>query len=164
MSPSCQTLSNDARNYQCSLNHISCFPFENYLQVVKKTIRNSNNPTVQIAKRLLMKEKRLNMQSMKTRLKVSDSKRDRCFIINDKLFGIVTSIDENTVECDTVKIERLEPFFVIPFDSKVLDTLFVPSNVKYKSRTFSRVSMTKKCICLPFRNGHVIFPLVHTES
>ena len=46
-------LAEDCQNLHSSLNEISAFKFENYLQVIKKSIRNANNPVAQIAKRKL---------------------------------------------------------------------------------------------------------------
>ena len=46
-------LSADCQNLHSSLNEISSFKFENYLQVIKNSIRNANNPVAQIAKRKL---------------------------------------------------------------------------------------------------------------
>ena len=46
-------LAEDCRNLHSSLNEISAFKFENYLQVIKKSIRNANNPVAQIAERKL---------------------------------------------------------------------------------------------------------------
>ena len=44
-------LADDCQNLHSSLNDISAFKFENYLQVIKKSIRNANNSVAQIAKR-----------------------------------------------------------------------------------------------------------------
>jgi len=44
-------LADDCEFLDCSLNAISGFPFENFLQTLKK-IKNSKNPVSQIAKRL----------------------------------------------------------------------------------------------------------------
>ena len=45
-------LHEDVKYFQCSLNEICAFPFENHLQFIKKLVRNSTNPIVQVAKRL----------------------------------------------------------------------------------------------------------------
>ena len=44
-------LADDCQNLHSLLNDISAFKFENYLQVIKKSIRNANNSVAQIAKR-----------------------------------------------------------------------------------------------------------------
>ena len=40
----------DVVKFDCSLNDISCFPFENFMQTLKKAVKNSKSPVVQIAK------------------------------------------------------------------------------------------------------------------
>ena len=45
-------LPDDFLNYNSSLNTISCFPYENVLQRVKKAVKSSFNQIVQIVKRL----------------------------------------------------------------------------------------------------------------
>ena len=40
------------RHFQCSLNELSCFKFENFLQKLKKLVRYGQNPLVQVAKPL----------------------------------------------------------------------------------------------------------------
>ena len=45
-------LHEDVRYFQTSLDHVSCFPFENYLQVRKKFVRNAQNPISQVVKRV----------------------------------------------------------------------------------------------------------------
>lgn len=45
-------LHNDVRHFGLSFDEISCFPSENYLQVLKKYVRNSRNSLNQIVKRV----------------------------------------------------------------------------------------------------------------
>ena len=42
----------DCEYFNSSLNSLSAFPFENYLQTLKRYVKNRNNPIVQVAKRL----------------------------------------------------------------------------------------------------------------
>ena len=44
-------LADDVKNFNCSLNEISCFPFENYMQELKEHVRSGQNPIVQVAKK-----------------------------------------------------------------------------------------------------------------
>ena len=44
-------LHEDVEYNQCSLNDISCFPFDSFLQKVKGSVRNCHSPLVQICKR-----------------------------------------------------------------------------------------------------------------
>ena len=44
-------IADDCKNFNCPLNDISCFLYENFLQRIKKSVRNSLNPTAQVAKR-----------------------------------------------------------------------------------------------------------------
>lgn len=50
-------LADDVENYQCSLNSLSAFPFENHLHIIKELVRSSNNPISQVFKRLAEKAK-----------------------------------------------------------------------------------------------------------
>jgi len=49
-------LADDVTHHGCSLNEISEFKFENYMQLLKKMVKNSNNPLCQIQKRLAEKD------------------------------------------------------------------------------------------------------------
>ena len=41
-------LPDDVEKYECSVNHISAFPFENHLQGVKKLVKSPHNPIGQV--------------------------------------------------------------------------------------------------------------------
>lgn len=45
-------LADNVISHGCSLNTISAFKFENYMQSLKKMVRNSNNSIAQVVKRL----------------------------------------------------------------------------------------------------------------
>ena len=45
-------VADDVKNFGCSLNEILCFPFENYMQHIKKHVQSGQNPIVQVAKRI----------------------------------------------------------------------------------------------------------------
>ena len=53
-------LSEYVKQFGCSLNKISCFPFENYVEVVKKAVKNATNSTAQIIKCLQLHEAKVN--------------------------------------------------------------------------------------------------------
>ena len=38
----------NGKQFNCSLNGFSCFKFENYLQSLKRMVKNANNPIIQI--------------------------------------------------------------------------------------------------------------------
>ena len=38
----------EVKHFNCSLNDLSCFKFQNYLQFLKRMVKNANNPIVQI--------------------------------------------------------------------------------------------------------------------
>ena len=51
-------LHESVEHFSCSLNQVSAFKFENYMQQLKRMIRNGRNQVAQIAKRLMKKEVR----------------------------------------------------------------------------------------------------------
>ena len=46
-------LPDDVEFFNISLDKISCFPFENHLQSIKKSVRNTNNSLVSIIKQIM---------------------------------------------------------------------------------------------------------------
>ncbi|KAJ8672574.1 hypothetical protein QAD02_003833 [Eretmocerus hayati] len=45
-------LADDVQNMQCDLSHYTAFPFENYLQFLRKKIKSGFNPLVQLCNRV----------------------------------------------------------------------------------------------------------------
>ena len=69
-------------------------------------------------------------------------------------------IDINNFECETVKLDKLDSFYDVPFESTVTDIYFISRKQVFTKRILTREDLVK-CVCLPFKNGHVAFPLVH---
>ena len=46
----------DVKCFGCSLNELSCFPFENQLAKLKRGVHNAKNPVAQLSKRLKLLE------------------------------------------------------------------------------------------------------------
>ena len=100
----------DDLQFDCSLNDISAFPFENYLQRLKKLVRNGNNPVVQVSKRLLELEKaNVYPHGKKIYTKISTRQRDCCFKISNKKVIFVRSQRENGyIDCDVYSYNTIQ--------------------------------------------------------
>ncbi|XP_077075167.1 uncharacterized protein LOC143726066 [Siphateles boraxobius] len=70
-------LHEDVAHFDCSFNEISAFPFENHLKTIKKLVKTSHNPLVQVAKRMAEKERaQKNTKQKQTRLQVVSGKAE----------------------------------------------------------------------------------------
>lgn len=72
-------LHEDADFHNCSLNDISCFPFENFLQCIKRSVRNGNSSLVQICKRGAENFRFCSPRSRNRFTKMSSNERDGVF-------------------------------------------------------------------------------------
>lgn len=98
-------LCSDSQKFQCSLNKISCFKFENYLQTLKKMIRNAKNPIAQVAKRLSEMEEsecKSGRGDGQREMRISTSSKDRCFLLNDGFVFVKEIRANNTYLCDVL--------------------------------------------------------------
>ena len=82
------------RHYSYSLNDLSCFKFENYLQSLKRMVKNSNNPIFQICKPLyeLETSEHWDQELIKNKSALSTAARDKYFNFKNGDLGIVESI------------------------------------------------------------------------
>ncbi len=158
-------LHEDINFYGCSLNEISCFPFENFMQRLKKLVRNGNNPVAQVGKRLV----ELNCGNVqKSYIKpqfthVSSNWKDGCFLLaNNRFVFVKETRDNGELVCDVVPEQRTEPFITTPADSKLFNIVYVQNIEKWaKRRLIVKTDLVCKAVCLPFREGYVLFPLHH---
>ena len=160
-------LPEDVRYFKCSLNEISAFPFENFMQHLKKCVRNGQNPIVQVAKRLgenmdagAKQHVTSNFSKIGT---VSDNIKDSCFLLEGNRFAFVQEKRSNgTFVCNILDDRQLENFYSSPAESKVLNVNYVrDTHHKAKRVLLEASSFIRKAVCLSVSEGHVLFPLHH---
>uniref|UniRef100_A0A7M5XAV2 Uncharacterized protein n=1 Tax=Clytia hemisphaerica TaxID=252671 RepID=A0A7M5XAV2_9CNID len=81
-------LKDDSEMFNCSLDEISSFPFEDYLQIIKKFVRKAQNPLSQIGKRILELEV-FNIKERKSsshKVVISTRGKDSWFILRSEHF------------------------------------------------------------------------------
>ncbi|XP_065647936.1 uncharacterized protein LOC136077156 [Hydra vulgaris] len=158
-------LPDDCLNYNSSLNTISCFPYENFLQRVKKAVKGSSNPVAQIVKRQTQWESSFGFLTKKNlSTKISSGGKDNCFLLKNNSIAFVKEIIlDDSFLCDVVKIRHLEDVYNTPIRSSYLNIVLLPhrSNVKLKSKILYRACFIRKCVCLPEQRGLAIFPVLH---
>ncbi len=156
-------LADDVDIHRCSLDFISAFPFENHLRILKGSVRSNNKPVVQIAKRL--QEKSINELSSKTKRRFSLHRRDRVFFMDNDEFAVLKEDmkDDNIFKCVFIKQSMMQPFFDKPCDSRLFNICFIPKSLDSYNEPLHfvrRAQLMQKAICLPYKNGCVLFPLV----
>lgn len=157
-------LHEDVSFFQCSLNEISCFQFENFLQKLKKLVRSGGNPLVQVAKRLGEITVNNPKCSVKQRFTVISTKeKDRCFLLADRKFAFVKEVKENgTLVCDTLSERQTQCFFETPAQSKLFSIAYARDITQGSKRQLvERDDLVCKVVCLPCDAGYVLYPLLH---
>ncbi len=161
-------LPEDVNYFQCSLNDISAFPFENHLQRIKKLVKKAQNPIVQVARRLAEidgRQARNQGQVHSVHVHVSAKRKDRCFITKDQNVAFfVEKRDHGALVCDCVKRDNTANFFETPCHSKLINIVFI-SDTAFRRRSRRQVlklcDIDRKAVCLAYNDGYVILPLLH---
>jgi hypothetical protein len=159
-------LPEDVRRFNCSLNDISCFPFENYMQCLKRHVRNGKNPIAQVAKRVA----ELSYTTSKSTSKCNFNKigtvvsnfKDSCFLLEDKFAFVREKRDDGKLVCDVFSETQIESFYTRPANSKLFKIVYVKDiHQRAKRRLIEESQILRKAVCLPMNTGYVIFPLRH---
>lgn len=157
-------IADDVRNLGTSLNQISAFPFENRLHRLKKSVKKSQNPIAQIAKRAAeLETSKYKYIGKDNSIFVSTKRKDCCFITKDLHFAFVKEKRRNrTYVCDVVSQRHMESFFDAQCNSKLLDILVV-KNIRQHARRklLEHNDLDKKVVCLPYDTGFLLLPMLH---
>lgn len=155
-------LPDDVENFQCSLNDISAFPFENHLQTVKRLVRNAKNPITQVAKRLTEIENSGRLKSEARTTIISAKKKDCCFILKNEDFAFIKEERPNgKLLCDVFKQINMENFFDSPCESKTLNIAYLKNSSTASRKLLRRAELQRKVLHLPYQGGFLLFPLLH---
>ena len=160
-------ISDDVESLQSSLNRISAFPFESYLNFLKGLVHGSNRPTQQAVNRLL-ELKNIGHQRPTTlsKTKVSNNFKDGCFFVNDNEVLFVTQISSDSVTGRLVNFTKFENVFGRHFPSKSFKIGFVRREL---IDTASKVRLCPfqyicKAVCLSHKRGFAVVPLHHFDE
>ncbi|XP_073722626.1 uncharacterized protein [Misgurnus anguillicaudatus] len=156
----------DVSHFRCSLNDICCFPFENYLQQIKRLVRTGQNPLAQVSKRLVEIEHAQGNSSaqpeVKPQMYISTKRRDSCFLLEDERFAFVQERrGDGTVVCDVIKLRHTVDLFDKPCLSKLLNIAYIGNGRRFQRQEMKEKDLARKVACLPFNNGSVMIPLRH---
>lgn len=159
-------LHEDVQNHDSSLNEISCFQFENHMQVLKKLVRNAQNPVAQVAKRQQELENTMSRsKSKKLFTTISTKSKDNCFLLRDGKFAFVREIRVNEMlVCDVISSNRLDNLYNAPTESKKFNVGWIPNlDVcrHIKKRLVEKTELRCKVVSLPHRSGRALFPMLH---
>uniref|UniRef100_W5MYB2 Transposase domain-containing protein n=1 Tax=Lepisosteus oculatus TaxID=7918 RepID=W5MYB2_LEPOC len=122
-------LHQDVVQFNCSLNYVSAFPFENFLQSLKKLVRNSHNPIAQVVKRMKEKERvQSNCEASGSRMYILSRQKDCCFLLDNEDFAFVKEKRaDRSLLCDVVRQTQTCNFFTEPCESQLFNTVYVNS-------------------------------------
>lgn len=158
-------LTDDAANFRSSLNHISCFPFENHLQVIKKLVRSGKQPLVQVTKRLAERQStETHARQFQRKTKITSKMPDNCVLLMDNAVGFIREKrSDGTLRIDMLRETDCESVFEKPCNSKLFNIMFVSSDLTVARSIIlrNRESVYRKAVCLPYKQGFAIFPQLH---
>ncbi len=83
-----------------------------------------------------------------------------CFLLaNNRFVFVKQTRDNGELVSDVVSEQRTEPFITTPADSKLFNTVYIQNIKKWvKRRLIVKTDLVCKAVCLPFREGYVLFP------
>ncbi len=158
-------LHEDVRHFNCSLNDISAFPFENHLQQIKKHVRSGKNPLAQVTRRLSEIEyaNAKTQPEARPRMFLSTKEKDNCFLLRDEKFAFIRERRDGIVVCDVLHQRYTSPLFEKPCNSKLLNIVYTRNGQgRMKRRQLLETDLFRKVACLPHENGgSVLIPLLH---
>jgi hypothetical protein len=154
----------DVHHFGTSLNEISAFKYENYLFKLKKSVRKSQNPISQIAKRIKETEKFCSRQTPKSvHVTISTKKKDSCFLLkNGKYVFVKEKRTDKSFLCDVIGQNQLEIFFENPCHSMLVDIATVQNPERLARRMLIEFeNFDRKAVCLPYERGYLLIPMRH---
>ena len=138
-------LHQDVENYGEDLLSLSAFPFENYMQVLKKYTHNANNPLLQIIKRSYELEKSgesITHQYINDKIAIAD--RDSWFCLTSgEIVKITKKLTNNNFQCKTVHSKDMKFFFNEPCYSRNIDIFVANQNISMESRNICKQDIRK---------------------
>ena len=151
----------DVERFNAPLQDISAFPFENYLQKLKKYVKGTRYPLEEIIKRQGESIGRTNNVKTSKACKVACTPKDGCFRTKDGVVILKNSLDHDMFKCLFYPSSQLLDFYSNPLSSSIIGTYLIRCTTNTVSRVVYRGELLRKCVCLPYGNGYVVMSLLH---
>ena len=156
-------ISSDANEFGC-LDNCSAFPFENYLQVLKKKIRSSRRPLVQIIKRIKECDTLKNPYKCKEDSKTKSFPESKAYILDERTVCRVIQTDQpnqNILMCEVFR--NTESAFTEPLNSKSIGIHQVVTR-KGREQSIQSINLTRPAFTLPVGKEYTNFiEILHSE-
>ena len=158
-------LKDDSLTFGCSLDEISSFPFEDYLQLIKKFVRKSQSPLSQIAKRISelegfhMKERSHTDHNLKN----LSRERDAWFLSrNGDFVKIIEHLKNGMLRCETYPKRLFDNIFETPCQSSHFNMVYLNLNRKYSHVIIlKKENLIRKVMALSYKDGFFLSTLRH---
>jgi len=163
-------IADDVDYFECSLDNVSAFPYENYLQSLKRLIRGSTNPIVQVSKRIIeyqfVHSDPFLVSPAVSNMKLSCAGRDSIVFLKSGRFAEICEVNGNTLLCSIYRRHLLQPFYLEPCTSDTVNIFFISKHSRRGIPTagINRLDIRCKGLCLPYGDGYVLLPLLHLEA
>ena len=147
-----------------SLNGISFFTFENYLQILNKFVKNSENPVVQVAKRI-SDISFAGATRLEKELYISPRQKDNCLLMDSKsIVFIKKKISESQFLCNQIDISSggSDELFKKPISSKVLHIKTINRATRNENIEISKNDLIQKYIYVLSKTRFILFPMLHS--
>ncbi|KAE8739592.1 hypothetical protein FOCC_FOCC014908 [Frankliniella occidentalis] len=184
-------MAQECRDTQKPLYRFSCFPFENYLKIIKEALRHGYHPLQQLARRdserngqleepkeipvgvqlkqphfdpneVLIGDQYKELQYRYQSLTIKSP--NNCFKVSDGSIAILENIvvpAPNVVILRGKKFQTFVDFYDYPLDSTILGIGCV-SDLSENSHEWCLTTFTHKCVLMPYQAGSfVCIPLLH---
>ena len=161
-------LHQDVVSHNCGLEMVSAFPFENFLNRVKRMVRKAHQPIAQVAKRMKeveVSEYYVSSKSLKTKfaaVKNNIFKNSWFLLKNEKICKIVEMRNgTKEMKVHLYSFQRSLSYFESPIDSKLLHICFLPKGSDFRSTDIVQSDILKKFVPIPEEDGLLLVPMLH---
>ena len=156
-------VADDVEYFGQSMTELSAFPFENYLQALKRFVRGTNNPLSEIIRR---KDEFQSCKAHRVKqhrsFKVLPNGKDSAFQLDDGIVLVRRRSQKDTFVCDFFPWNELRNFYERPVPSEELGTFFLPSTVIASRILVDKSALTHKLVNMPCKDdGYAFMPLLH---
>jgi hypothetical protein len=155
-----------------NLDNVSAFPYENYMQKLKKTLHSRNYHLEQASKRIIeMNNVAISPDATKVDrnvLSTSLSQLDvgnNCFVLKSGDIICIQDVIKRSnyqYKIEFRKFLNRSNFPCYPFESSSVGIYCVNNLSETSICVLNECDISYKCVVLPYKNEHVIIPLLHT--